>query len=215
MLMFTNGPPDIVATNLSSIRAMTFFEVLFWTIRELGLTLYTNRLIKTLDYQQVEKLYYNVYNTIFILICTWRMLDIGLRTYDPYAMYIEGKIVMVGNLVYLGALSCIDIWSSVFLLKSAFIMLNNTDTTPESNSYKIMKEIVYSGVLRIIFINLIPLVRLIVSFAVTSSFNYENDTSIVVYLFQVSMNLMYLIDLSIIKIEGNNIFRQNANVNTF
>ena len=122
---------------------------------------------------------------------------------------------MVGNLVYLGALSCIDIWSSVFLLKSAFIMLNNTDTTPESNSYKIMKEIVYSGVLRIIFINLIPLVRLIVSFAVTSSFNYENDTSIVVYLFQVSMNLMYLIDLSIIKIEGNNIFRQNANVNTF
>jgi hypothetical protein len=94
-------------------------------------------------------------------------------------------------------------------------MLNNTDTTPESNSYKIMKEIVYSGVLRIIFINLIPLVRLIVSFAVTSSFNYENDTSIVVYLFQVSMNLMYLIDLSIIKIEGNNIFRQNANVNTF
>ena len=92
MLMFTNGPPDIVATNLSSIRAMTFFEVLFWTIRELGLTLYTNRLIKTLDYQQVEKLYYNVYNTIFILICTWRMLDIGLRTYDPYAMYIEGKL---------------------------------------------------------------------------------------------------------------------------
>lgn len=78
-----------------------------------------------------------------------------------------------------------------------------------------MKEIVYSGVLRIIFINLIPLVRLIVSFAVTSSFNYENDTSIVVYSFQVSMNLMYLINLSIIKIEGNNIFRQNANVNTF
>jgi hypothetical protein len=92
-------------------------------------------------------------------------------------------------------------------------MLN--DTNPESSSYKIVKEIVYSGVLRIIFINLIPLIRLIVSLAVTSSFNYENDTSIVVYSFQVSMNLMYLIDLSIIKIEGDNIFRQNANVNTF
>src|ERR1700730_13227883 len=117
------------------------------------------------------------------------MEDAGHRPEDIRSIcYVHRReIVMVGNLVYLGALSCIDIWSSVFLLKSAFIMLNNTDTTPESNSYKIMKEIVYSGVLRIIFINLIPLVRLIVSFAVTSSFNYENDTSIVVYLFQVSM----------------------------
>lgn len=143
------------------------------------------------------------------------MEDAGHRPEDIRSIcYVHRReIVMIGNLVYLGALSCIDIWSSAFLLKSAFIMLN--DTNPESNSYKIMKEIVYSGVLRIIFINLIPLVRLIVSFAVTSSFNYENDTSIVVYSFQVSMNLMYLINLSIIKIEGNNIFRQNANVNTF
>lgn len=36
MLVFTNGPPDIVITSLSSIRAMTFFEVLFWTIENWG-----------------------------------------------------------------------------------------------------------------------------------------------------------------------------------
>ena len=29
MLVFTDGPPGIVSTNLASIRAMTFFEVVF------------------------------------------------------------------------------------------------------------------------------------------------------------------------------------------
>jgi hypothetical protein len=53
-----------------------------------------------------------------------------------------------------------------------------------------------------------------VSLAVTSSFNYENNASIIVYALQVSMNLMYLIDLSIIKIDSNNIFQiaQNNNI---
>ena len=120
LLVFTNGPEEIRITNLTSIRIMTFFEVIFWTIRELGLTLYTNKLIKVLDIQLSEKIYYIVYNIMFILICIWRMLDISLRTYDPYSMHIEGSIVMIGNLAYLGALSCIDIWSSIFLLKLSF-----------------------------------------------------------------------------------------------
>jgi len=141
---------------------------------------------------------------MFALMCLWRMLDVGLRTYDPYVAHIEGKIVMTGSFVYLGALSGIDLWSSAFLLKTAFIELQNI--YPNSNTYKIMKEIVYSGISRVIFINFIPLIRLIVSLTVTSSFNYENDASMIVYQLQVSMNLMYLIDLSIIKIESNNIF---------
>lgn len=212
MLIFTGGPTDIVVTSLNSIRAMTFFEVLFWTVRELGLTLYTNKLIKVLDNQRSEKIYYIVYNSVFVLICIWRMLDMGLRTYDPYSIHVEGNIVMIGNLAYLGALSCIDIWSSIFLLKSAFVELN--DINPNSNVYKITKEIIYSGILRIISINSIPLVRLIVSLAVTSSFNYQNNASVIVYALQVSMNLMYLIDLSIIKIDSNNIFQiaQNNNI---
>jgi len=202
MLVFTNGP--LAITDLSSVRAMVFFEVVFWTIRELGLTLYTNKLIKILDYQRSQKIYYIGYNSMFALMCLWRMLDVGLRTYDPYVDHIEGKIVTTGSFVYLGALSGIDLWSSAFLLKTAFIELQNI--YPNSNTYKIMKEIVYSGISRVIFINFIPLIRLIVSLTVTSSFNYENDASMIVYELQVSMNLMYLIDLSIIKIESNNIF---------
>lgn len=205
MLVFTNGPESIRITNLGSIRAMTFFEVIFWTIRELGLTLYTNKLIKVLDTPRIEKIYYIVYNIMFILICIWRMLDMSLRTYDPYVMYIEGDIVMIGNLVYLGALSCIDIWSSIFLLKLSSVKLK--DMNPSANVYKIIKEIFYSGVLRIVLINTIPLIRLILSLAVTSSFNYENNVSVVVYELQASMNMMYLIDISIIKINVDNIFR--------
>jgi hypothetical protein len=202
MLVFTNGPSAI--NDLSSVRAMVFFEVIFWTIRELGLTLYTNKLIKILDYQKSEKIYYIGYNSIFALMSLWRILDVGLRTYDPYVAHIEGRIVTTASFVYLGALSCIDLWSSIFLLKTAFIELKNTRT--DSNIYKLMKDIAYSGISRVIFINFIPLIRLIVSLTITSSFNYENDVSIIVYALQVSMNLMYLIDLSIIKIESNNIF---------
>jgi hypothetical protein len=133
----------------------------------------------------------------------------GLRTYDPHAMYIEGNIVIAGNHVYLVALSCIDIWSSIFLLKSSSVKLKVMN--PNANAYKIIKEIFYSGVLRIVLINVIPLIRLIVSLTVTSSFNYENDVSVVVYQLQASMTMMYLIDLSIIKINTNNIFRHVRN----
>lgn len=205
MLVFTDGRPDIVSTNLVSIRAMTFFEVIFWTIREMGLTLYTNKLIKILDINCTEKLYYIVFYIIFVIMCMWRSLDLGLRTYDRYAMYIEGKIVQTGSFVYLATLSGLDIWSSIFLLKVAIIELKLLN--PELNSYKIVRKLIYSGILRVIFINCIPLVRVIVSSIIVSSFNYENDVSIIVYSLQASMCLMYLIDLSIIKIDANNIFR--------
>ena len=69
-----------------------------------------------------------------------------------------------------------------------------------------MKKFVYSGILRVIFINTIPLIRTIVSAIITSSFNYEADVSTIVYSLQVSMCLMYLIDLSIMKIDVNSIF---------
>lgn len=208
MLVFTNGPISIRVTDMSSLRAMTFFEVLLWTVREVGLTLYTNKLIKVLDNQRNEKVYYIVYNVAFVLICIWRMLDMGLRTYDPYRSNIEGDILSIGNLVYLGWLSCMDIWSSIFLLKTAFIELSKIN--PESNAYKITKEIIYSGILRIVFINFIPLARLIVSLTVTPTFNYLNDASVIMYSLQVSMNLMYLIDLVIIKISSDNIFRTHS-----
>src|ERR1700686_3522338 len=67
MLVFTDGPPGIASTNLASIRAMTLFEVIFWTVREMGLTLYTNRLIKILDEHRSEKLYYIVFNIVFVI----------------------------------------------------------------------------------------------------------------------------------------------------
>jgi hypothetical protein len=200
MLIFTNGPPGIVSTNLASIRAMTFFEVVFWTIRELGLTLYTNRLIKIIDDAKLEKVYYIVYNIGFIVTSIWRLLDMGMRTYDPYGVYIEGKIIMTGNYAYLAMLSALDIWSSIFLLKIVSFQLRIQH--PESNAYKMMKQILYSGVLRVIFINFIPIVRVIVSLIITTPFNYQNDVSIIVYSLQVSMNLMYLIDLTIIKIDA-------------
>src|ERR1700759_2692981 len=109
MLVFTDGPPGIVSTNLASIRAMTFFEVVFWTIREMGLTLYTNRLIKMLDVQRAEKLYYIIFNIVFVIMCIWRLLDMGMRPYDRYAMHIEGKIIQIGSFAYLGLLSGLDI----------------------------------------------------------------------------------------------------------
>ena len=205
MLVFTDGPPGIVSTNLASIRAMTFFEVVFWTIREMGLTLYTNRLIKMLDVQRSEKLYYIIFNIVFVIMCIWRLLDMGMRPYDRYAMHIEGKIVQIGSFAYLGLLSGLEIWSSIFLIKVAIRELKTL--YPESNSYKIIKNLVYSGILRVIFINSIPLVRTIVSAIITSSFNYEADVSTIVYSLQVSMCLMYLIDLSIMKIDVNSIFR--------
>ena len=212
MLVFTDGPPGIVSTNLASIRAMTFFEVVFWTIREMGLTLYTNRLIKMLDTQRSEKFYYIIFNIVFVIMCIWRLLDMGMRPYDRYAMHIEGKIIQIGSFAYLGLLSGLEIWSSIFLLKVARTELKTL--YPESSSYKMIKNIVYSGILRVIFINSIPLVRTIVSAIITSSFNYEADVSTIVYSLQVSMCLMYLIDLSIMKIDVNSIFRfQYANDN--
>lgn len=207
LLVFTDGPTNITIKNTTSIRIMTFFEVIFWTIREVGLTLYTNKLIKILDYQRTENIYYFVYKLIFILICIWRIFDTCLRTYNR-----QSNIIIIGNLVYLGVLSVIDIWSSFYLIKTSSKVLKTLNS--QYNSYKLIKEIIYSGILRIIFINFIPLIRLIVDLTISSVFNYENDVSIIVYSIQVSMNLMYLIDISIIKIEGDNIFRK-ANGHTF
>ena len=207
LLVFTDGPVNVTIKNITSIRIMTFFEVIFWTIREVGLTLYTNKLIKILDYQRTEKIYYFVYKIIFILICIWRTFDTGLKTYNR-----QSNIIIIGNLVYLGALSVIDIWSSIYLIKTSFKLLKTLNS--QFNSYKLIKEIIYSGILRIIFINFIPLIRLIVDLTISSVFNYENDVSIIVYSIQVSMNLMYLIDISIIKIESDNIFKK-ANGPTF
>jgi hypothetical protein len=200
LLVFTDGPSSISITDLPRLRAMTFFEVVLWTIRELGLTLYTNRLIKILDHQRNEKVYYYGYNAMFSLILLWRLFGSGWRTYNR-----NSPVIAIGNYVYLGSLSLIDIWSSIFLLKSSFNALSALN--PEFNSYRLIKEIVYSGILRIIFINFIPLTRLIVDLVVVSVFDYEDDVSIIVYYLQASMNLMYLIDFSIIKIEGAEIFK--------
>lgn len=203
LLVFTDGPSSISVTDLPPLRAMTFFEVIFWTIRELGLTLYTNKLVKILDHQRTEKVYYYGYNAMFSLILLWRLFASGWRTY--YRNNQVNQVMAIGNYVYLGSLSLIDIWSSIFLLKSSFNALSALN--PEFNSYRLIKEILYSGILRIIFINFIPFARLIVDLSVVSVFNYEDDVSIIVYYLQTSMNLMYLIDLSIIKIEGANIFK--------
>lgn len=154
---------------------MTFFEIVLWTIRELGLTLYTNKLIKILDHQRKEKIYYYGYNTMFFLILLWRLFGSAWRTYDR-----NSQVIVVGNHVYLGSLSVIDIWSSIFLLKSSFNVLNTLN--PEFNTYKLIKEIIYSGILRIIFINFIPLIRLIIDLSVVSVFDYENDVSMIVYI---------------------------------
>jgi hypothetical protein len=207
LLIFTDGPSTIIINNITSIRIMTFFEVILWTVRELGLTLYTNKLIKILDHNREEKIYYYIYNFLFILILIWRLFDSGLRTYDK-----TNQIINIGNYVYLGTLSIIDLWSSAYLLKSSFKVLNTLN--PNFNSYNLIKEIIYSGVLRTVFINFIPLIRLIVALSIITVFNYQNDISIIVYYLQSSMNLMYLIDFSIIKIESNSIFK-HINENNF
>lgn len=202
LLVFTDGPSSTTITSTRSVRAMTFFEVVLWTIRELGLTLYTNRLVKVLDVDRREKLYYYGYNAMFALLLAWRLFDSGWRTYDR-----NSETVIVGSYVYLGALSAMDLWSSMFLLKSSVHILHVLN--PELDGYKIGKVILFSGVLRIVFINAIPLVRLIGSLTIASVFNYQNDVSIILYYLQTSMNIMYLIDLSIIKIESTNIFKHN------
>ncbi|CAO3613278.1 unnamed protein product [Cunninghamella echinulata] len=157
LLIYTDGPPDIRIYDIKSLRAMYFFSIVFWTLRELGLTLYTNRLIKVIDHGRFEKIYYYGYMVLF------------------------------------------------FLVKISVRILN--DLNPNYDAYKIIQQILRSGILRIVLINFIPFARLIVSITIVSVYNYQDDVSLIVYSLQSSMILMYLMDLSIIKIERNNIFK--------
>lgn len=216
MLIFTDGPDDIASKHLKLIQTMTFFEVIFWTIRELGLTLYTNRLIKILDITKSNNLYYIIYKITFILMCLWRLIDACLRTYDHYGQHIEGKIERIGDTVYLIILSALDMLSSIFLIKTLIINLKFLNT--ESNIYNIIKKMIFSGILRIVFINTIPMIRVIINQTISSNFAYNNDISFIISGFQASMVLMYIIDFSITKLDNNSIFKytqiqaQNQNI---
>lgn len=205
MFVLTDGPDDVVLTNLRAINIMTFFEVILWSVRDIGLTLYTNKLIKILDTTRSRKLYYTIYNTMFVALCLWRLVDSGLRTYDHYAQYIEGKIERMGDVVYLSMLSALDIWSSIFLIYLLFIELKRLNA--EFNMYKLLKEMIYSGVIRVLFINTIPMVRVITNETVASDFDYNNDVVYIIFGLQASMCLMYLMDMVIMKLETNNIFK--------
>lgn len=210
MFVLTDGPDNVVLTNLKAINIMTFFEVILWTVRDIGLTLYTNKLIKILDITRSRKLYYIMYNIVFVTLCLWRFIDSGLRTYDHYALHIEGRIERIGDIVYLSMLSALDIWSSIFLLYLLFIELKRLNT--DFNIYKIIKKMIYSGVLRVLFINMIPMVRVIINETVASDFNYNNDVIYIMFELQASMCLMYLMDLTIMKLEANNIFKDSQSV---
>jgi hypothetical protein len=207
MFVLTDGPDNVVLTNLKAISIMTFFEVILWSVRDIGLTLYTNKLIKILDTTRSRKLYYTVYNMMFVALCLWRLVDSGLRTYDHYALYIEGKVERMGDVVYLSMLSALEIWSSIFLLYLLFLELKRLNT--DLNIYKIMKKMIYSGVLRVLFINMIPMLRVIINETVASDFDYNNDVVYIIFELQASMCLMYLIDMAIMKLEANNIFKSN------
>ncbi|CAO3636245.1 unnamed protein product [Cunninghamella blakesleeana] len=203
LLIYTDGPHELQIDDINKLRPMLFISVILWTFRELGLTLYTNKLIKIIDHGRYEKVYYFGYNFLFIVILVWRLFDACYRTYDK-----TSNIIFIGNYVYLGLLSLIDIWSSIYLVKVALRTLSVLN--PNYDSYKIIREILRSGILRIVLINFIPFARLIVSITVVSVCDYQNDVSLIVYSLQSSMILMYLIDLSIIKIERNNIFKSEG-----
>jgi hypothetical protein len=209
MFVLTDGPPNVLLTNLTTIRIMTFFEVILWSIREIGLTLYTNKLIKILDITKSKKIYYIVYDIIFLTLCLWRLTDSCLRTYDHYGEYIEGKIVRIGDTVYLSMLSFLDIWSSIFLFYLSITELKLLN--PEYKIYKLIKKFMYSGILRVIFINMIPMIRTITNETVSSNFNYNNYVTYIILYLQASMGLMYLIDLTITKLEVHNIFSTVTN----
>jgi hypothetical protein len=212
LFVLTDGPDDIVLKNLKAINIMTAFEVLLWSIRDIGLTLYTNKLVKILDSTRSRKLYYIIYNVIFVTLCLWRLVDLGLRTYDHYAQHIEGRIERMGDVVYLSMLSALDIWSSIFLLYLLFVELKRLNT--DFNIYRTIKMMIYSGVLRVLFINMIPMIRVITNETVASDFDYNNDVIYIMFELQASMSLMYLIDMVIMKLETNNIFKVGQSMNT-
>ncbi|KAI9303172.1 hypothetical protein BJ944DRAFT_241684 [Cunninghamella echinulata] len=193
LLIYTDGPPDVRIYDTKSLRAMHFFSYIFWTLR----------LIKVIDHGRFERIYYYGYNSLFTIILLWRLFATGYTTYNS-----TNQVIFIGNYLYLGLLSLIDIWSSYFLVKISVRILN--DLNPNYDAYKIIQQILRSGILRIVLINFIPFVRLIVSITVVSVYNYQDDVSLIVYSLQSSMILMYLMDLSIIKIERNNIFKAEA-----
>ncbi|KAL7748099.1 hypothetical protein RI367_006455 [Sorochytrium milnesiophthora] len=208
LLVFTNGPSGIAVTDMPSIQAMTFFEVLCWTTREVGLTLYTNRLVTVLDTRHQEQLYRRVFWSMVGVLVAWRTADLCLRTYDPTAQEIAGTIVRLCDPYYLGMLSVVEMWSAIFLVRVTAKHL--AQAIRETNMYLFARRIIATGILRVVTINMIPMIRLIMNQSGLSSFDYGADASAIIYELMVAMNLMYLIDLAVVKLDSDSVFRPRS-----
>ncbi|KAI8824774.1 uncharacterized protein EV422DRAFT_516150 [Fimicolochytrium jonesii] len=205
LLVFTSVPYEEVMERLPSIRVMTFIEVIGWSIRELGLTLYTNKIVSVLDVRNAQTLYHRVFRGLLGLLITWRLIDMCLRTADPTAMNTPGKVVKTVDPIYLGMLSVLELWSAAFLMRLTIAHMRETDASTNVNVFS--KRILSTGVFRVVATNLFPAIRLIMNQTISSSFNYGADASSIIYYLQVSMNLMYLIDLVMVKMDSESIFR--------
>ncbi|KAJ3009340.1 hypothetical protein HKX48_008025 [Thoreauomyces humboldtii] len=205
LLIFTGGPVGIVITALPWLRFMNFVEVLCWTIREVGLCLYTNKLIEVLDVAGREQFYHRVFRFIFGVLILWRSVDMCLRTYDPSGTQAEGSVVRKVDPLYLGTLSALELFSAAFLTKLTLTHIRNTEVT--SNVNRFATQVLRTGLLRVVAVDFIPAVRLIMNQSIASSFNYGQDASSIIYSIQVSMNLMFLMDLALVKIDSTRTFR--------
>ncbi|KAJ3213825.1 hypothetical protein HK099_007170, partial [Clydaea vesicula] len=147
---------------------------------------------------------------MFGILVIWRTIDLCFRTYDHYALTIFGTIVRWVDPIYLGSLSVLEIWSSIFLVRAFLINISEDDY--DGSIYKVSLKLLRSGVPRVVFINLIPMIRLVVNQTVSSSFEYSADASTIIYYLQVSMNLLYLIDHSLTKLDVQIVYQNTPNV---
>ncbi|KAI8921258.1 hypothetical protein DFJ77DRAFT_449148 [Powellomyces hirtus] len=208
LLIYTDGPPGLRVTDLESVRAMTLFEVVGWSIREIGLLLYGNKLVRILDVSKREVWYYRSFYFAFGSLCAWRTVDLCLRTSDPLGTGTALNVVRKVDPAYLGTLSALELLTAFFLVKLTVYHIRATDKS--STVHAFARRVLSTGVLRVVFVNMIPGVRLIMNQTISSSFNYSSDASAIIYYLQSSMNLMYLIDLAMTKMDSSSIFRSSS-----
>ena len=206
LLVFLSDDTD--AHDLTTQRVMVFFAVVLWSVREIGLLLYTNKLVHVVGGKVKLRIYDIVFKGLLALLCFWRIIDACLRAADPQTDGEVGQIVRSIDPIYLGTLSVVEIWSTGFLVHATTALIK--ETCSEAPVQVFSKRMLSTGIFRVVAINLIPLCRVLINNTVSSSFDYGADASSIIYYLQVSMNLMYLIDLVLVKLDSSSIFKARA-----